>query len=152
MAAGFSIEKQKIDFLREFLCNRFSERVELTDTLPELKLDGVLSVEGVKDEIIRALGVLEPFGSNNPEPVFGLPSVRVTYSSVVGEKHISCNLTSSGGATLRGIAFRALDTEIGDALLNHNNASYNVAGKIRENNWQGRNSNQLIIEDIALAN
>jgi len=27
-----------------------------------------------------------------------------------------------------------------------------VAGKIRENNWQGRNNSQIIIEDIALAN
>jgi single-stranded-DNA-specific exonuclease len=152
MAAGFSIEKQKINFLRDFLCNRFSERVELTGKLPELKLDGVLSVEGVKEDIIRALGVLEPFGSNNPEPIFGLPSVRVTYSSVVGDKHIRCNLKSSDGATLKGIAFRALDTEIGEVLLNHNNASLNVAGKIRENNWQGRNSSQIIIEDIALAN
>jgi len=152
MAAGFSIEKQKINLLRDFLCNRFSERVELTGKLPELKLDGVLSVEGVKEDIIRALAVLEPFGSNNPEPIFGLPSVRVTYSSVVGDKHIRCNLKSSDGATLKGIAFRALDTEIGEVLLNHNNANLNVAGKIRENNWQGRNSSQIIIEDIALAN
>ena len=152
MAAGFSIEEQKINLLRDFLCNRFSERVELTGKLQELKLDGVLSVEGVKEDIIRALGVLEPFGSNNPEPIFGLPSVRVTYSSVVGDKHIRCNLKSSDGATLKGIAFRALDTEIGEVLLNHNNASLNVAGKIRENNWQGRNSSQIIIEDIALAN
>ena len=70
MAAGFSIEKQKINLLRDFLCNRFSERVELTGKLPELKLDGVLSVEGVKEYIIRALGCLEPFVSNNPEPIF----------------------------------------------------------------------------------
>ena len=152
MAAGFSIEKQKINLLRDFLCNRFSERVELTGKLPELKLDGVLSVEGVKEDIIRALAVLEPFGSNNPEPIFGLPSVRVTYSSVVGDSHIRCNLKTSDGATLKGIAFRALDTEIGEVLLNHNNANLNVAGKIRENNWQGRNSSQIIIEDIALAN
>ncbi len=152
MAAGFSIEKQKINLLRDFLCNRFSERVELTGKLPELKLDGVLSVGGVKEDIIKALGVLEPFGSDNPEPIFGLPSVRVTYSSVVGDSHIRCNLKSPDGATLKGIAFRALDTEIGEVLLNHNNANLNVAGKIRENNWQGRNSSQIIIEDIALAN
>ena len=152
MAAGFSVEKNRIEAFREFLCERFGESANLTDITPELKLDGVLSVDGVKKDIINSLSALEPFGASNPEPVFVLPSVRVTYSSIVGENHIRCNLKSTDGSTINGIAFRALDNQIGEILLNHNDATLNVAGKIRKNNWQGRHSVQIIIEDIALEN
>jgi single-stranded-DNA-specific exonuclease len=152
MAAGFSVEKNRIEAFREFLCERFGENADLTDITPELELDGVLSVDGVKEDIINSLSALEPFGASNPEPVFVLPSVRVTYSAIVGENHIRCNLKSTDGSTINGIAFRALDNKIGEILLNHNDAIFNVAGKIRKNNWQGRHSMQIIIEDIAMDN
>jgi single-stranded-DNA-specific exonuclease len=114
-----------------------------------LKLDGVLTLNGVNKEVIETLALLEPFGAGNPEPVFALRSVMVVYSAVVGENHIQCTLRSIDGATIKGIAFRALNTDVGDALLKHDGRTFHIAGKIRENSWQEKKNLQIIIEDVA---
>ena len=111
-----------------------------------------MSVGGADRNIIKVLSLLEPFGSGNPEPIFAIPSVEITYSAIVGENHVRCNFRSPEGSTIKGIAFRSSDNAIGRTLMNHNGRRFNLAGKVREDNWQGRVGVQVIIEDVALAN
>ena len=56
--------------------------------------------------------------------------------------------TVSGGR-VDGIAFRCMDGDLGPALLRHDGAPFHVAGKLRLNNWQGRTSVQVMIDDAA---
>jgi single-stranded-DNA-specific exonuclease len=73
----------------------------------------------------------------------------VVRADVVGETHVRCVLTGALGGRLKAIAFRALETPLGQALLKSGSAPLHVAGHLRADSWQGRDGCQLIIDDAA---
>ena len=51
---------------------------------------------------------------------------------------------------MRAIAFRAVDTPLGEALLNARDGRlWHVAGRLQRDDYNGRNGVQLHISDIA---
>ena len=92
-----------------------------------------------------------PFGSGNAEPRFVLSHVSVAKADVVGENHVRCFLSDPGGGRLKAIAFRSLESPLGQALLNNRGEALHVAGKLRDDSWQGRSRIQLMIDDAAPA-
>jgi single-stranded-DNA-specific exonuclease len=63
----------------------------------------------------------------------------------VGDSHLGCVVTGSGGGYLRGIAFRARGGALADAL--QPGARLRLAGRIKVDRWQGRESVSFQIED-----
>jgi single-stranded-DNA-specific exonuclease len=61
--------------------------------------------------------------------------------------HVRCQLKGAHGSRLKAIAFKAADTDLGVALLNSQGQKMHLAGTIRRDTWQGRNSVQFVIED-----
>ena len=148
MAAGLTIAADQIDAFRDFLNERLAKDVGEAARTASLGLDGALSIDGATTELISLMDQAGPYGAGNPEPRFALPNVRLVQASIVGENHVRCILTGTAGrGRLTGICFRALETPLGEALLGHNGASFHIAGHLRKNNWQGRTSAQLLIED-----
>lgn len=148
MAAGLTIDRHKIDALREFLINRLSDDVSVASKTASLGLDGALSVEGATTDLIELLEQAGPYGAGNPEPRFALTNVRLVQASIVGDNHVRCIVTGSGGrGRLTGISFRSLETPLGDTLLAHQGASFHIAGHLRKNTWRGTTTAQLLIED-----
>jgi len=70
---------------------------------------------------------------------------------VVGTNHVRVILKGAGGASLKGIAFRAADTDLGQALLTSRGGTYHLAGTLRADTWQGSTSVQMFIDDLAPA-
>lgn len=149
MAAGFSLNEDKIEEFRKFVGEYVREKIGNEAIVPVINVDGVLDVSGATPELAKSLAMLEPFGAQNPEPRLVLPRVHISKSSIVGSGHIRCFLTSASGGSLKAMAFRMADTEAGMALLNHRGAVYNVIGTLRQDNWMGRNGVQFIIEDVS---
>lgn len=147
MAAGFSLNKDKIDEFRKFAGEYVLERLGNEDIVPVLDIDGSLDLLGANVDMAEKLELLEPYGSGNSEPKLMLNSVRVVKPSIVGSGHVRCFLSSGNGGSLKAMAFRVGDTELGKALLTPEGSLFNVVGVLRRDNWQGRNSVQFIIED-----
>jgi single-stranded-DNA-specific exonuclease len=103
----------------------------------------------LQPDFIRLIEKLGPFGTGNPEPRFALADCKIIRADVVGDKHVSV-IFVQGGARLRGIAFRALDSNLGQALL-RGGERIHLAGHLRINEWQGVERIQLHISDAALA-
>ena len=116
--------------------------------IPEIKIDLALSLQGVTEEFADGLAKLEPYGAGNPEPVILLKNVNIGRARLVGSGHVSCFLGSPYGGSLKAIAFRAADNEIGSAMLNGNGELFDVVGQIKTDVWQGRKTIQMIINDI----
>ncbi|MBC8158655.1 MAG: single-stranded-DNA-specific exonuclease RecJ [Alphaproteobacteria bacterium] len=151
MAAGFAARSIDLKAFGEFLQTRLASEITVAAQARGLNLDGALSPGGATRDLVAAIEKVGPFGTKNPEPRVVLPDVRVSWSKVVGANHVSCSLSGADGSRLRGIAFRAMDSELGPALLNADGAPLHVAGKLRLNSWQGNETVQMFIDDAAPA-
>ena len=115
---------------------------------PVLEIDAVLDVAGATKELAKALDGLEPYGAGNPEPKLMLKNVYIIRPSLVGIGHVRCVLSSDSGGSLKGMAFRVGDNDIGQAMLNSKGERFDVVGVLRRDCWQGRDDVQFIIEDL----
>ncbi|MER2519066.1 MAG: single-stranded-DNA-specific exonuclease RecJ [Bdellovibrionales bacterium] len=148
MAAGLTVERGKLGALQEFLAGRIGRQIEAAPLVPSLALDGLATAGGLHVEFLEQMACLAPFGAGNPEPRFALAGCRVVRANVVGEKHVSV-IVSQGGASLRGIAFRAMDSDLGLALLSLKGRPCHLAGHARLDEWQGQRRAQIHIDDAA---
>lgn len=151
MAAGFTVERGKLADLRAFLNERIGAEIVDKGVTPTLHLDGALSVMAANAELVSTLERLQPFGAGNAEPVFALSAVRVGKADIVGDGHIRCFLSGADGGRLKAIAFRAVGSPLGHALLDRTGAPLHLAGRLRADNWQGREDIQFMILDGAPA-
>ncbi|MFC7332152.1 single-stranded-DNA-specific exonuclease RecJ [Rhodocista pekingensis] len=152
MAAGFTVEAARLDELRSFLRARIGAQLaEAGPLVPTLSLDGAIAVRGAGTDLLQHLERLAPYGTGNPEPRFAVTDARIVRADVVGANHVRCILTGPDGAKLKGIAFRALDGELGEALLRSGGMPLHLAGTLRADRWNGQEGVQLFIDDAAPA-
>lgn len=148
-AAGLTVERPRLEALREFLGQRIGEQVADRELRPILILDGALSLAAATNELAANLTRVGPFGVGNPEPRFAFPGVSVVRADVVGQSHIRCILADGRGARLSGIAFRAVGTALDGALRGTAGATLHLAGRLRADQWRGTPRVQVQIEDAA---
>ena len=151
MAAGLTVAESALPELREFLDARLARRMAAVAYRPSLGLDGALQPGAADADLVRLLEGVGPFGVGNAEPRFAIPGARIQRPQVVGDGHVRCLLTGADGARLKAIAFRALDGELGRALLGTGGLPLHVAGKLRLDSWAGGDAVQLIVDDAAPA-
>jgi len=147
MAAGFSLSEDKIEAFRRFAGEYVRQKLGEEDVAPVIEVDSALDLLGANTDFAAALELLEPFGAGNAEPKIVLEHVRIVKPGIVGAGHVRCFLTSGNGGSLKAMAFKIADTELGKTLLNSQGAVFDIAGVLRRDNWQGRNSVQFIIDD-----
>ncbi len=150
MAAGFTLLEERIGEFRAFLAEHISSQLGGRALVPELGVDGALSVEGANLDLINILDKAGPYGAGNPRPRFVLTSVRVLSPASVGVDHVRCFLgAADSNARIKAISFRSLGKPIGEALLNGRGAALHAAGYLNVDNWQGEKKPQFVIEDVA---
>jgi len=148
MAAGFTVARDKIDALRVFLTERIGAQMEAEPLTPTLTLDGLIAGYALKLDFMHRLEKLGPFGTGNSEPRFALADCKVIRANIVGEKHVSI-IFMQGGQRVKGIAFRAMESDLGQGLL-RGGEKIHLAGHLRKDEWQGEERVQLHISDAAL--
>jgi single-stranded-DNA-specific exonuclease len=147
MAAGFTVAREKIFALRDFLAERIGKQCAAEPLKPTLTLDGLAAGTSLQPDFLKSLAALGPFGTGNPEPRFALADCRIVRADIVGEKHVSV-VIMQGASRIRGIAVRATESGLGDALLSRPHC--HLAGHLRLDEWQGVERVQLHIDDGAL--
>jgi single-stranded-DNA-specific exonuclease len=151
MAAGFTVAPERLPALRDFLAERFADQVPADGLVPSLAIDAALQPTAATPELLALLEQAGPYGAGHPTPRFAVSAARITHAAVVGEHHVRCVLTGAGGGRLNAIAFRAMDGALGPALLQSGGLPLHLAGRLRPDNWRGRDGVQLIVEDAAPA-
>ncbi len=148
MAAGFSLTKEQIPAFKKFVGEYVEERLGKEKIAPVLNIDLALALSGVTEDFADSLAMLEPYGAGNPEPLVLIRNVSISHLRLVGSGHVSCFLSSPSGGSLKAIAFRCADNDIGNALLNNNGELFDAVGQIKTDVWQGRKTIQMIINDL----
>lgn len=148
MAAGLTVAEENLNELRAFLMERIGRQLATEPFVPTLSLDGLLAPSGITLDFLEQLQRLAPFGTGNAEPRFALADVKIVKADVVGERHVKI-VATQGTGRIEGIAFRAMESTLGAGLLSRLGQNCHLAGRLKLNEWQGRQSVQLVIDDAA---
>ena len=151
MAAGLTVAADRVTALHDFLEARIGAEIAEKEIVPTLTLDGALELAAANRALVELLARLEPYGVGNAEPVFAVRGARAVRSEVAGSGHVRCILADAAGGRLKAIAFRSLETPLGQALLRTSAVPLHVAGHLRADSWAGPDGVQLVIEDAAVA-
>jgi len=148
-AAGLTVARTAIDPLRGFLADRLAAHLKSVERRTIVDYDGTLTLAAANADLIGELDKVGPYGMGNPEPRFVFPAVRVAKADIVGERHVRCFLQDSRGARLSAIAFRAVETPLGQILLRNDGASLHILGRLKLDTYRGAARVQLQIEDAS---
>ena len=161
MAAGLSLQEDKVDELRIALNNK----CELTDEdlTRKIMIDSSLPLEYLNLHLIEELNVLEPFGKGNSKPVFGVRDSKITKAMLLGKDKnvLKLKLLTNNNITIDAMIFNDLENfeskiiekygnEELDNLYNksNNNIPMDFTFYPSINDWNGNKSLQIVVNGI----
>ena len=152
MAAGVTIDAAKVDAFSEFLNDRLAAHVSEAQAGKSLLLDAVLSPKGVNPLTVEAMDGAGPYGMGWPAPRVATGPVRIVKCDIVGKDHVRTIVTGDDGGSIKTIAFRAAETELGQALLSApRGRKLWIAGRAKIDDWGSRPAAEIHLEDAAWA-
>lgn len=143
MAAGLTLKRPNLEAFRERFAEVARDELTVEDLGPEQRVDLVLSLADVSDDLERLCRHLEPCGMGNPSPVFGARGVRLEGVRRVGSNHLKATIACSDGrlgAIGFGWADRAPWVNPADR-----ETPVDVAFRLEQNEFQGNVSLQARI-------
>ena len=148
MAAGLSLNENQIENLSNFFESQLSNHLFEVMDEKMIYVDSLISSSGINLEVYDEIEKLGPFGSDNVEPNFVVKNSILASVNQIGENHLKCLIKTPEGEFIEAMAFRSLSTSLGDQIQKNKGNSVSLLGKIKINEWGGRRTPQLHIEDI----
>lgn len=141
MAAGLSLETDKLDVFRRKV-NEFAKTSEYP--VLELHIDCKLNPEAVNLDLVEALKPLEPYGTGNPIPVFGLFNMKLIRIIPMGNrKHLRLILCKND-ITVAAVMFNKAPED----FSYHEGCEVDIAVTLQSSEYQDMPQLNVIIKDI----
>ena len=146
MAAGFIIKRENLKIFRQGMSEYASHYMDKIPPSATLELDAILNPSEINRGFLDFMLSLDPFGSNNPVPVFLAQRLQVIDSRTVGAQgnHLKVTLDSQGHF-FDGIAFR------NGHRIQECKGFIDIAYTPTINYWNGRESVELLLKDFRQA-
>jgi single-stranded-DNA-specific exonuclease len=151
MAAGLTVAAAGIEAAMARLADLLARQGAGAEGPASLRLDGLLDPSAATADLLAELDRAGPFGQAAPAPRFALPDLRVADVRTVGDGHLKLRVVAPGGARIEVVAFGVAGGALGRALADHGGRRLHMVGTLDLNQWQGRTTVQLRLEDAALA-
>lgn len=149
MAAGLSLSADEIEPAMTLLGKDLCKQGAGSGGPRDLAITAVLG--NATPEQVEQIEAAGPYGAGAPAPRFAIPSARIRFAKPAGESHLRLTV-DNGAGPIDIIAFRAFESELGQALLNHAGHSFHFAGRLEIDEWGGRRKVKMQLEDAAKAN
>lgn len=106
MAAGFTITREALEPLREAL-NRDCNLTD-TDLVEKLYVDESCAIKQLTLPLYEELAKLEPYGTANARPLFGIVKMGIRSIKMVGNEgqYARCTFVDGNGTRINGMVFR----------------------------------------------
>ena len=145
MAAGLSFSDEKTSFeqVKAALNKSVKEAIGSKELKPFINIDLEVFSDDINIEMVEEISQMEPFGANNPSPVFAMKNLKIKEKRLMGEnkdhlrlivqaesKEMTCVRWSQGDLALVA----------GDII--------DVAFHPQINEYNGTTSVQLVIDDV----
>ena len=152
MAAGLTIAADRVDALSDFLEERLALAVTNAADGRALLVDALIAPGGITPQLVGALEAAGPYGMGWPAPRIAAGPVRVVKADIVGNGHVRAVVAGDDGRSIKTVAFRQADSALGAALMGAaRHRRLWIAGRARIDEWNGRNSAELHLDDAAWA-
>lgn len=152
MAAGLTIDAAQLEPLRDWLDRQLGADVAAAAGNQALRLDLSLTPGGLNPALIASLERAGPFGMGWPAPRIAVGPLRMIKADIVGTDHLRMIVAGDDGASFKAIAFRAAESELGQALLHGaRGRRFWLAGRPKIDDWGSRPAAELHVEDAAWA-
>jgi single-stranded-DNA-specific exonuclease len=145
MAAGLTIERDRVATFRERFAAQIAPRLTQDNSRPIVRIDCEIGPEEVDLPILDDLDALAPFGYGNSRPTFILRDVELAGTTrVVGRGHLKMQVRRRGLPHLDCIGFDLGARANGDGRPGR----LDLVGHVSVNDWNGRRCAQVQIVDF----
>lgn len=145
MAAGFTVEEDRIQDLADFIGERATGLVR-----PPVQVDLAVEAGQLSPALARDLEPLAPFGSGNPQPRIAVTGgLAVSVREITG-RHLKVILRGPGGET-EAVLFDGVGTPFGEALRQAEGRRCDLLGTLRIDNYGGTARAVLRPEDAMVS-
>jgi single-stranded-DNA-specific exonuclease len=144
LAAGLSIKTEKIEEFRTAINKNATLKIDEMSLVPTISIDAVIKPTYITLETVENINKLQPFGVDNPSPVFAVKDMKIHKISTMSDnKHLRMTLLKDG-KFLDAVGFG-----MGDYYNDLNEGDFiNVAFGLDINDYKGYRNVQLIVKDI----
>ncbi len=143
MAVGLNLQRDRLEHFRSAFNQVARSELSPDDVIPTQRVDTLVSISRLDDELERLLRHLEPCGSGNPGPVLGVVGGTPHGARVVGTNHLRFTL-GDGTGRIAAIGFDWADrveSEWGRQPVD-------VAFRLERNEWNGKSVLQARVVQI----
>jgi single-stranded-DNA-specific exonuclease len=138
MAAGLSIEPQRIAEFRRLLSQTVQALRGEAPPLPPLQIEAYINLDEINLELVSELEQLAPFGPGNPPPVFASRGLRLLSQTPVGRdgEHLMLTIGDEHGQTQRVIWWQGGREQVPQG-------KFDLAYTLRSSNYRGQREVQV---------
>ena len=142
-AGGFTIAKHNLPLLEQRLTAIAGEILDESDLQPVLSIDAEIKLADLTLDFLNRLAQLEPFGPENPQPVFLSRKLQVIEARRIGNRNQHLKLqVRQGKQRYPALAFnRAEEWDYGASTID-------LAYSVRVDHWRGVERVNLMVVDF----
>jgi len=142
-AAGFKVKEENIPEFMSCYEESLSLMVGSEALTPTIYIDAVLDPQDISFEMAEGLACLAPHGQGNPQPVFATYNLfPVDYRLVGNGAHLKITFSD------KNRLYQAIGFNMSHFLSKIKSGSVNIAYTLEINEWKGRKTLQLNLQDI----
>lgn len=146
MAAGFSLEEDKVEEFRRRLNENARERLTEEDFIPKVWIDVAMPFEYISEPFVKELELLEPYGQGNEKPQFAQKGMVIRSARVMGRNRnvVRLSLVNDNGMSMDGVVFTDGDLfmeEKGDSRV------MDIIYYPGVNEYNGNRNLQIVVKD-----
>ncbi|GHH97147.1 single-stranded-DNA-specific exonuclease RecJ [Neobacillus kokaensis] len=147
MAAGMTLKIDDVAELRDKLNQLAEDSMTEEDFIPVTYLDEEVRLEDIHLASLDEMGLLSPFGVDNPKPKVLINNVEITNLRKIGSEQNHLKITvNDQNANLDGVGFG-----LGAAVDEISPASkISLIGELSINEWNNIRKPQIFVQDIAI--
>lgn len=151
-ACGFTFKDQKtrLNQIRQFkqqIENFARRKLKDDDLIPRIKVSAGIKLTDITWEFIGDINKMEPFGEENPKPVFLTKGAKVRSVRSMGAKGDHIKIILEQDKILKeAVFFRCQDHH---KKIKHGDV-IDIIYSLEINEWQGRQTIQLVVKDVKI--
>ncbi|WBU61344.1 single-stranded-DNA-specific exonuclease RecJ [Paracoccus albus] len=147
MAAGLTVAESMIEGAMARLAELIQPELHNRTGTDDLRISGLLEPAAATPELMEMIESAGPFGQAAPAPRYAFSDLLLDSVATMGDGHLRAAFRVPGQKPLEAVAWGAMQSPLGPALLSAKGRRFHIAGKLELSHWGGRTRVRLRLDD-----